>query len=200
LIQQKQHLIYKNKHNPKELVNILTNFTEDKPMKFTTHIWDFGDLKHSEHKNFEGYINSVDEQWNDFKDELKELSPNLYSKVYNFLWEKDLEIATGWSSLEGLKEWCDEGKSPFEFEDFKDVISSFKKEIEIRKDTMLEDIFIEERKRLNKQYPRKFKVQLLKLKGQTFYTDVEKLRSAIGIIFSQMSEENRLNFHNIRVK
>ena len=182
-------------HNPKELVRILTNFTEDKPMKFTAHTWDFGELKNSEHKTFDGYMTAVKQQWLTIESDLKELSPNLYKKVYNFLWETDAKIAIGWSSLEGLKEWCDSGKNPFEFKNFEKIKSEFKKEIEIRKDkNMLEDIFFEEEEKL--QGTLIFELQ--KLKGQTFYTDTEKFKNALNVIFSQMKE--RIEYPNITIE
>ena len=190
----KQLINVKVNNKPQELVKILTNFTEDKPMKFTTHTWDFGELKNSKYKNFKGYMNAVRKQWEEIEGELQELSPNLYKKVFNFLWEVDSSISVGWSSLNGLAEWCDSGKNPFEFENFKDVVSAFKREIEIRKDTMLEDIFIQQRKSLG----RKFKVELVKLKGQTFYTDTENFINAMTIIFSQIKE--RTEYSNIRVE
>ena len=191
-------------HDPKELVKILTNFTEDKPMKFTTHNWDFGDLNKSVYINFDGYMNAVKLQWDSIKDDLEVLSPNLYKKVYNFLWEPDSNVAIGWSSMDGLKEWCDSGKKPFDFKNFNDVITTFKKEIEIRKDyNMLKSIFIQERKKLKKtfkKYQKDASVKLIKLEGQTFYTDTEKFKSAISTIFSQMSEGLRPKYPNITVE
>ncbi|WP_121628765.1 ankyrin repeat domain-containing protein [Poseidonibacter antarcticus] len=185
-----------NKYNPQSLVKILTNFTEDKPMKFTTHDWDFGELSKSDYKNFDGYMAEVKTQWLAIKDDLKTLSPNLYKEVYNFLWETDSTEALGWSSMDGLKNWCNAGNKPFDFKDFKEIVNVFKRKIEIRKDTMLEDIFIQERKKLG----RKYKVELIKLKGVTFYTDTEKLINVIKTIFSQMHEVERHEYTNIIVE
>ena len=193
-----------NEYSPQKIVKILTNFTEDKPMKFTTHNWDFGDLNKSVYINFDGYMNAVKLQWDSIKDDLEVLSPNLYKKVYNFLWEPDSNVAIGWSSMDGLKEWCDSGKKPFDFKNFNDVITTFKKEIEIRKDyNMLKSIFIQERKKLKKtfkKYQKDASVKLIKLEGQTFYTDTEKFKSAISTIFSQMSEGLRPKYPNITVE
>lgn len=186
-----------NIHHPKSLVQTLTNFTEDKPLKFTTHIWDFGDLSKSVYKNFDGYMIAVKLQWDSIKKDLERLSPNLYTKVYNFLWETDPNVAVGWSSMIGLREHCDEGKNPFDFKNFNEIVSSFKKDIEIRKENnVLENIFIQERKKLGK----KFMVELIKLKGQTFYTDTEKFSYAINTIFSQMGDESKQQFPNITVE
>lgn len=183
-------------HDPKELVKILSNFTIDKPIKYTTHTWDFGELK-KEYGDFDGYMNAVKIQWDSIKDDLEKLSLNLYKKVYNFLWETNPNIAIGWSSMDGLKQWCDDGNNPFDFKNFKEIVFSFKTDIEIRKeDNLLENMFIQERKKLG----RKFKVELIKLKGQTFYTDTEKFTNTIKTIFSQMSEETRYAYPNITVE
>jgi ankyrin repeat protein len=184
--------------NPQRLVQILTNFTVDKPMKYTTHSWDFGELS-KKYKDFDGYLNAVKSQWDGIKDELKELSPNLYQKVYNFLWETDSNKSLGWSSIDGLKEWCDNGNKPHNFKindkNFEDIINEFKHQIEIRKnDNILENIFIQQRKKLG----RKFKVELIKLKGKTFYTDVEKFKNALDKIFYEISQ--RQEFQNITVE
>ena len=191
-------------HSPQSLVKILTNFTVDKPMKFTTHNWDFGDLNKSIYTNFDGYMNAVKIQWNKIKDDLEQLSPNLYEKVYNFLWETDSNIALGWSSMDGLKQWCDNGNNPFDFKNLKEIISSFKKEIEIRKDdNMLKTIFIQERKKLKKIFKECQKdasVKLIKLEGQTFYTDTENFTNSIKIIFSQMAEEERQKYPDITIE
>ena len=182
--------------NPHKLIKLLSSFSIEKPIKFTTHDWDFGKLSKSKYKNFDGYMNEVKNQWLIIKDDLEIISPNLFKKINNFLWETDSNISLGWSSINGLKEWCDADNNPFDFKNFKEVISSFKKEIEIRKDTMLEDIFIQERKKLG----RKYKVELIKLKGVTFYTDTEKLTNVIKTIFSQISELDRQIYTNIKVE
>ena len=187
--------------NPQKLVKILANFTEDKPMKFTTHNWDFGELNKSIYKDFDGYMNAVKKQWNGIKDDLEALSPNLYKKVYDFLWETSPNIAIGWSSMDGLKEWCDDGKNHFDFKNFKEIISAFKKEIEIRKDdNMLENIFGDIEEDLDDKYEDVFVFEFKKLQGVTFYTDTEKFKNALNIIFSQMSEPSRHKYSNIIVE
>ena len=192
------YMVNDEKNYPHELVKILTNFTVDKPMKYTTHSWDFGLLK-DKYENFAGYMDDVKQQWDIIKNDLEELSPNLYKKVYNFLWETDSTIALGWSSIDGLKKWCNDGNDPFEYKVdgriFKDIVNTFKNEIEIRRDNnILENIFIQERKKLG----RKFKVELVKLKGKTFYTDVEYLKNALAKIFSEI--QKRPEYSNILVE
>ena len=84
-------------HDPKELVKILSNFTIDKPIKYTTHTWDFGELK-KEYGDFDGYMNAVKNQFDKMKTELEELSPNLYKKIYTFLIEENSEENYSWCS------------------------------------------------------------------------------------------------------
>jgi len=199
-------------HQPKNLVKLLTNFTIDTPIKYTTHLWDFGDIK-KEYGSFKGFIEAVSKQWKKIGKELKELSPNLHEKIYNFLlntnndksWCSQADINIGWSSLEGLETWCNEGNNPFDFQlsksyeinsktitTFGEIINLFKREIEIRNENnMLESIFLEHQKKLG----RKFSVELIKLKGRTFYTDVEKLQDAIGRIFEEIKKRDAYEIH-----
>ena len=203
------------KNKPQKLVNLLSNFTIDTPIKYTTHSWDFGSIDKA-YTNYQGFLNSIGTQWEGLEDELKFLSPNLHEKIHNFLlnknstqnWCCNADISIGWSSLVGLEEWCNNGNSPFNFKlnesykvdgktilTFGDVIVLFKREIEIRNENnMLENIFMQEKKKLG----REFKVELIKLKGRSFYTDVEKFRYAIEKIFEEI--QKREEFKNIKVE
>jgi len=207
----------KPKHNPKRLVNILTNFTKDTPIKYTTHPWDFGSID-SKHGGFDGFIKKVQEQFDDISQELEILSPNLYKKIDSFLvqndikesWSQKAEVKIGWQTIETLKKWCDEGKSPFDFELqtpitvedkklrlFKDVIELFKKEIQIRNENNhLENIFLKQQKKLGKD----FKVELIKLQGKEFYTDVEKFENSIERIFDAIKIRKEHNKVTIKIE
>ena len=202
-------------NNPQKLVKLLSNFTIDKPIKFTTHIWDFGSLK-DEYSNFEGYMNAVKKQFQLMSSDLEELSPRLYKKIYTFLleenpdknysWCSKTDINLGWSSLEGLQEWSDNGNNPFEFQlsksyivedqmitKFGEVVELFKQEIEIRKElNNLENIFISIGEKLNS----KFQLQMNKL-GKQFYTDTEALSNTLNKIFSEI--QKREDCPNIEV-
>ena len=208
---EKQFTLY----HPKKLVDLLTNFTIDTPIKYSTHLWDFGSLE-KEYGDFKGFIHSIDKQWKLIGAELKELSPNLHQKIYNFLlnteakisWCNQTEISIGWSSLKGLELWCNAGNNPFEFKlpkeyevkgktitTFGEVIALFKREIEVRNENnMLEEIFLEEKQKLG----RKFRVELVNLKGKSFYTDIERFKNVIERIFNEMKK--RQAFSNIEVK
>ena len=190
-------------HNPKELVKILTNFRKDSPIKYTTHDWDFDFRK--EYGDFNNYMKNVKKQWDEIEKELKELSPNIHKKTELFLFAKDEKdvwssaegdkLATGWSNLEGLREWCDNGKSPFDFKlpkiyevegktvsKFADVINIFKREIQIRNENdHLKSIFSNYRNILYKKA--KFKIKMEKLQGKNFYTDVETFKKVLDMIF-----------------
>ena len=82
----KEMISSKKNNNPQKLVKLLTNFTVDKPIKYTTHTWDFGELK-KEYRNFDGFLSEVKTQFDSIKSELEILSPNLYKKVCTFLLE-----------------------------------------------------------------------------------------------------------------
>lgn len=206
-------LIKQSKNNsPQKLVKLLSNFTIDKPIKYTTHDWDFGELK-KEYGDFDGYMNAVKKQFYTMKTELEELSPNLYKKIYTFLieenpdenysWCSKTHINIGWSSLEGLREHCDRGNLPRGFNlqkpifmgrkqlvTFGEVINLFKQEIEIRADFKnLEQIFLSQNIQLD--------LSAAKLNTRQFYTDTQKLSNVLGKIFYDMG--NRKDFKNIEV-
>ncbi len=208
-------------HNPQKLVRLLANFTIDKPIKYTTHNWDFGELK-KEYGDFNAYMDAVKKQFENMKIDLQELSPNLYKKIYTFLlskttdenysWCHNTPINIGWSSLDALKEWCDSGnkpasltlKKPIYFEEdfeiikltkFKDVINIFKQEIEIRVDfNNLENLFANQIEVLGSNF--NLDLSAAKLSRQ-FYTDVEKFSNVLDRIFADMG--TRKEYANIEV-
>jgi serine/threonine-protein phosphatase 6 regulatory ankyrin repeat subunit B len=202
-------------YNPQKLIKILTNFRKDTPIKYTTHLWDMN--FNNDYGNFDGYMAKVTEQWEEIESELESLSPNIHRKVYDFLintspttnWcSKDGDdISIGWSSLEGLKEWCDGGNDPFKFElkksyrienktisTFGDVINLFKQEIQIRNENdILESIFIDIEERLDDEFDGLFEIETIKLKGKSFYTDVEKFKNVLDRIFSEIKKREEFN-------
>jgi hypothetical protein len=114
--------------------------------------------------------------------------------------------------LEGLKEWCDRGNDPFKFElqksysvedktisTFGDVINLFKQEIQIRNENdILESIFIDIEERLDDKFDGIFEIETIKLKGKSFYTDVENLKNVLDRVFSEI--EKRKKFNKIEVE
>ncbi|NBK99275.1 MAG: hypothetical protein EOM50_14900 [Erysipelotrichia bacterium] len=203
----KEMIQSKKNNHPQKLVKLLSNFTIDKPIKYTTHEWDFGELQ-KEYGNFEGYMSSVKKQFDDMKIELEKLSPTLYKKIYTFLvetspdenynWCSKAHLNSGWSSLEGLKESCDSGKNPFDFKElpkkdifigrkqiatFGEVITLFKGEIEVRTDIKafnLESIFS------NAFVNFKVDYSTSKLATRQFYTDTQKFSAVLSQIAKQM--------------
>jgi len=188
--------------NPKKLIKLLKNFTIDTPIKCTTHSWE-GSCESCKEMDFDEFISKVQEQWDGIKNELKELSPNLHVKIEAFLfsktqqeWCKATGLNLGWSNLSGLKEHCNNGGKPFEYvlkepisleeetlTTFKELVWKFKKKIEVRNDgDMLKSIFVNFRKKLKKDA---IKLKICpSLEGVDFYTDVEKLKSALNLIFA----------------
>jgi len=192
-------------HSPRQLVTLLKKFNKtDDPFKNTVHGWDFNFKE--EYGDFKNFIKAVKEQWSMIEQELYELSPNLHKKIRNFLvadsntienWcsKKGNPLTIGWSSLDGLKEWCDDGNDPFKFrlskiysidgkdiQLFGDVIKLFKQEIQIRRENdILEKFFIDKEDQLEYEYD----FTLIKLKGKQFYTDVEVFQKALDTIFQQ---------------
>lgn len=207
---------------PQKLVKLLSNFTVDKPIKYTTHDWDFGSLKVSEYKSFDGYMEAVRNQFETIKHELQELSPNLYKKIYTFLMETNPEenyswchktpVNIGWSSLQGLREHCDNGSKPESFRlvnpifynghdlsTFKEVIELFKQEIEIRENFRnLETLFSSQKNKLGYGRNANFNLDLNGAKlARQFYTDVEKFSNVLDKIFAEI--KTRKEYPNIEV-
>ncbi len=183
-------------HDPEKLVQILTDFTLDTPIKYTTHEWrNRIDMKYR--KDFSLFLKEVTEQVEKYKTVLEKLSPNLYSEIYDFIVSK--ESGFGWSSLDGLKKYMYGNKNiePFDFElpenlditnsdlsNFSDLIEQFKNKIEIR-ENMLLSIFIEHKKRLGREYKINISDNLV---NEKFYTDVEYFRDAVNEIFKEIKK------------
>jgi len=188
-------------HDPKELVNILKSFRKDNPLKFTTHSWD-GDFNKNFKENygdFDGFLEDIKKEWDSVSSNLRQLSPNLYKKIYSFLLAKEPscswysknsknseKICIGWSSLKGLKEWCDEGNDPFKYKlpkpykiegktitIFGQIIELFKHEVQFRnqhqvldKEDMLEELFWNLEEELLGE---SFEVEYINLDKKEFY-------------------------------
>jgi ankyrin repeat protein len=186
-----------NQNRPQELVELLKNFTlQESIMRFTVHKWELFHPKKSEYKNFEGYMSAVKKQFDGIKTQLQEFSPNLYKKIYTFLidknpddsysWCQKTKINIGWSSLDGLKEWCDSGNDAFAFPlkhpilmpprkqivSFGEIINLFKLEIEIRAGYKIAN---------------EFNIEFSK---RDFYTDTEKFSGVLSKIFNTMNDQD----------
>lgn len=193
-------------NNPQKLVKSLSSFTK-KPMKFTTHNWDFGSLENV-FGSFDDAMKEVEKQFKSIEDDLQNLSPSLYKKINTFLFDKNLNnyswcsktfINVGWSNLYGLRDYCNSGKNPFDFvleepilmrnkeiSTFGEVINLFKQEIEIRTDFKnLEAIFSYQKKKLGRGF--RFDLSQVQL-GKQFYTDTQFFSDAIGKIFSEIKK------------
>lgn len=209
-------------HDPKALVNILKSFRKDNPLKFTTHSWD-GDFNKNFKENygdFDGFLEDIKKEWDSVSSDLRQLPPNLYKKIYSFLLAKEPscswysknsknseKICIGWSSLRGLKEWCDEGNDPFKYKlpkpykiegktitIFGQIIELFKHEVQFRnqhqvldKEDMLEELFWNLEEELLGE---SFEVEYINLDKKEFYTDVEKFTEAINLIFIEIKKQS----------
>jgi hypothetical protein len=210
-------------HNPKRLVDILNKFTKENPIKYSAHSFEW-----NRYGSYENFMVEVKEAFEKIEQDLKVLSPNLYTKIEKFLFESGLntdntwgihKIDFGWSSPE-LKEWCSiedskaNGKKAINFQlpeqyqrevnhktlvSFEDVCSVIKNEIEIRDDDRLSSLF-EELEEDILGFDDGFEVEYINLEGITFYTDVEKFRNGLAIIFEQFREDVRKRHKKIKVE
>jgi len=197
------------KHSPRKLVDIFKLFTKENPIKYTSHSFEW-----SKYGSYQNFIDEVKKEFTKIDNELKLLSPNLHTKISNFLFNEFIDkdktwgkykIAFGWSSPQ-LKEWCEieEKKNnakkaiyfplPKEYlydidgktlTTFDDICSVFKDEIEIRDDDKLNRLFENiEEEVLDFD----FEVEYINLENITFYTDVEYFENAVTKIFEQFKE------------
>jgi ankyrin repeat protein len=207
------------KHFPRQLVALLKNFNEaGNPIKDIVH--EEGDYYLiNEYGGLKNFLEKVRIQWNEIEQELYKLKPSLHKKIKDFLFADknsienwcsksgdNLEI--GWSSLDGLEQWCRDGNNPFNFrlpktynidtkdiQLFGDVIKLFKQEIQIRRENdVLEKIFLDKEDELDYEYD----FTLIKLGGKQFYTDVEVFQKVLNKIFQQFQDNS--DFKKITVE
>jgi len=198
------------KHSPRKLVDIFKLFTKENPIKYTSHSFEW-----SKYGSYQKFIDEVKKEFTKIDNELKLLSPNLHTKISNFLFNEFIDkdktwgkykIAFGWSSPQ-LKEWCEieEKKNnakkaiyfplPKEHQreidgktltTFDDICTVFKDEIEIRDDDKLNRLF---EKIEEEVLGFDFEVEYINLENITFYTDVEYFENTITKIFEQFKEK-----------
>lgn len=196
-------LIKKNtineKHNPKELVKILRNFTTcEKPpcaLKAAVH----SEEEYYQFDGYEDYMKNLKFAWKKVDKPLRNISNRLHAKIYAFLFATDLGTneraeksktnnsgwgdngtTFGWSSPE-LKEWCLDvsknykGNNPFEYQ----LEEKHQKEINGRSITTFYDVCmhvfkheIEVRSEINQLY--KVFIEMKKSLSDTFNTSIDK--------------------------
>ncbi len=209
-------------HNPKRIVKILNLFTKDNPIKYMAHSFEWSRFD----KSYDNFMKQVKEEFSKIDEDLKQLSPNLYTKISKFLFDATLnnsnswgmnKMTFGWSSHE-LREWSQIQESeingrkaiyfplPQQYQQevnhktlttFDDVCNIFKNEIEIRDDDRLSSIFEELEEEI---LGFDFEVEYINLENITFYTDVEYFRNGVVKIFEQFKCDERKNYNNITVQ
>ncbi|MCK5677612.1 MAG: ankyrin repeat domain-containing protein [Flavobacteriaceae bacterium] len=183
--------------NPRRLVEILTEFTNETPIKYTTHDWK-NRIPKKYHNNFSKFLSDVKEQFSIIDDELKILSPELYQVIYDFIINEGNR--TSWSSLNGLEKYVNNGGEPSEYKIdgilFGDIINEFKHKIEFRNsEDQLRSIFDKWKDTLG----RNFKLNIDdSLNGIPIYTNTKLFTSVIDSIFKDI-QEKRSTFKEIKV-
>lgn len=201
-------------HKPKELVDLLKNFSvNDSPLKYTTHSWDAG-RDANMFKDLSDFLALAQDQYKTFSYKLKLLSGNLNGKIYNFLFNKEISktgwgdikfekrIKFGWSSPELLVA-CNEDPSlnPEDFilpekyqlqkagktiQKFKHVIDVFKNEVEIRdENSSLLNLILQKHDSFLLSFS---EPNINNLDNKTFYTDVQWLTKAMDLIFENIQK------------
>ena len=161
---KKEKIINNCEHNPKELVRILSKFSDqNSALKWCVHSEGYEELYKGDYIYF---MNCLEKEFKEIEDDIRRFSNRMYGKIYGFLFEKKLsfpkenkkynytwgdnKLEFGWSSPE-LKDWCLQSSNhiPFKFklEDkykkeingetlskFLHITTAFKNEIEVRSD------------------------------------------------------------------
>ena len=115
--------------------------------------------------------------------------------------------------MSGLEEWCNNGNDPFNFKldkpyklnnssisTFGEVINLFKQEIQVRNENnALENILIDIEEKLDDKYEGIFEIEMINLKGKSFYIDTEIFRDVLlNRVFKDI--EKRQEFNKIIVE
>jgi ankyrin repeat protein len=208
---------FNNEHNPKALIKILNLFTQDNPIKYAAHSFEW-----SKYKTYDNFMCELKKAFDKEDESLKKLSqhlldndePNLYTKISKFLFDENLDenntwgmsnISFGWSSLE-LKEWSNKeeqkenSKKAISFELpakyhktlNKKTISTFDDVCDIFKN----EIEIREDNRLKILLDEfeddilgfDFEIEYKNIEGVSFYTDVENFKYGLKLIFEQFAK------------
>ncbi len=184
-------------HNPSQLANILKKFSNDDRLKYTNHPWD-GDV------NYECFMNDAKNAWNEIKNDMKALSPNLYDNIEKFLFSESKE-AIGFSTP-SIREKLESGKNPddINLENgilFQDRMNDFKSRIVVKqndKKLKLLRIFTA----LKKELQLSIKLKLDNLKEDNidkFFTDVAHLKDALKILLQDIDSHADENKKDIKV-
>lgn len=201
-------------HRPKKLVEIIKKFSDNNSaLKYSTHSWEAG--KDEEiFIDLEDFLTKAKSEFKKIEKELFVLNNRFASKIYTFLFKKDVRndgwgryrIKFGWSSKELLDELKkDNNKKPEDIilpgyaqnqiksylgvqtiQKFKQVIDVFKNEIEIRdENSALAELI----KYLCKIHLNGFETKgFSSLKNKNFYTDVDFLEKALNAIFENIKK------------
>jgi ankyrin repeat protein len=210
-----------NRHDPKRLIDILTCFTKDNPVKYTTHSFDW-----SSYGTYENFMLKVSEAFKVIAYDFEYLSPNLYDKTFKFLFAENLNqtntwgmsrVSFGWSSpeiklhaLTGEKEKHQEKAIYYQLPEahvkkvngrylrtFNDVCNIFKNEIEFRDDENLLQLLTEIDEKV---FDFEFVVDYINLESISFYTDVEYFGRAVEKIFELFKHYGKDKYKHVVIE
>ncbi len=191
-------------HNPKELSNILKQFSNNEKLKFSNHPWGTTQIL-SEELNYENFLKYLKKGWEEIESELKIYAPQLHKDIYSFLFDNITEekylfgksITCGWSS-DKVKNanliGASENNKPENLEGFEKMINIFKNSFVIKqndKNSRFLKRFMEIRKKLSRDNKFTAEIDLNGLKiEQDFkiFTDVPKLEQAIISILEEIND------------
>lgn len=220
IIHTKDLLQSEMKHNPKRLVEILSLFGKENPLKYSAHSFEW-----SRYNSYDGFMKELKKAFEKEEEDLRNIAPDLHTKISKFLFDDKLsenntwgihKIDFGWSSTE-LKEWSkiEENKTdaakaiayplPKKYQkiingervdNFNGICDVFKNEIEIRDDDRLNLLF----QGIEDDILVDFEVTYINLDAITFYTDVENFKYGLIKIFEQCKVKGREKYDHIEVE
>jgi hypothetical protein len=210
-------------HNPKKTVKLLKYFTSnDKNLKYSTHSWEFDKFSGYDH-----FMESIEKEWNEIKDELRNQNFRLYAKISSFLFQKHLgdkkddgyyvcwgekKLKFGWSSSY-LKDFMSSGENRDPFNcPIPEQIRLIEKErnlfyFEDYVTVFKNEIEIREdsnalKKIINSLWENElsydFQVKTEGVEGYSFFTDVAIFKEVIKLIFRNF--KSRPEFPNINIR
>lgn len=207
-------------HDPKKVVWFLNKFTEDNPLKYTTHIWDKKKMGEEvvDRTNFQNIIRDLitkneENGGYNFK-VLETLRPDLYWRILNFtLGRGTNKLLMNWSNKDLIDFYISHPESqPFEYQVpvdllptkklngkylkyFEDFVDVFKSDIEFRGNSLKRSIKTLCDKYLGFDYT----VTIENLDGLSFFTDTNAVIDTFELVIRNFKGHDRSIYPDILI-
>jgi ankyrin repeat protein len=193
-------IVKDNPHNPKELGDILHQFSKDKRLKYSNHPWDSSEMQQGRELTYKNFHKDLVEGWDDIENDLTTYAPTLSRDIKSFLFDNVNEenlfgrkINYGWSSKkvqQAKLAGASQNNKPEDVDGFQDSINIFKKSFVIKEDEK-ESRLLKRFLHIKKVSDFKLKIDLDDLKKKRsfkIFTDVPRLEQALIAILKEISD------------